>query len=86
MDPATLTGLAAVFALIQQYGPWGLAGVAVFLVLRAWRSGEFLPKSFHDTVVKIKDERYAEALDRYKASQDGLAAWRQNSEAALKTA
>lgn len=86
MDPATVSGLTAVLLLLRDNGPWGLAALVILAVLRVWRSGEFLPKSFVDQVLALKDEQLKELADRYRASQDGLTAWRANSEAALRTA
>jgi hypothetical protein len=56
------------------------------LVLRAWRSGEFLPKSTHDTIVAAATQRYLDLLDRFNHQQTALDLWRSNAERAVKAA
>lgn len=83
MDPATAT---AMVALLSQGGPWAVVVVVLGAVIRVWRSGEFLSKPIHDTIVAATTQRYLDMLERYKASQDGLLAWRENAERATKAA
>jgi hypothetical protein len=86
VDPATGTALVTLIGLLYQYGPWGVAVVVIYGVIRVWRSGEFLPKSTHDQIVATTKVRYEDMLERYKASQDGLLAWRQTAERATSAA
>jgi hypothetical protein len=78
--------LAAVFTLVREFGPLGAVGVGAFFVLRAWRSGEFLPKALHDVIVEGVRQRYADMADRYAAAAAGQAAWREHAERAARAA
>lgn len=86
VEPATATTLVALLAVIREYGPLGLGFVAAFFFLRSWRAGEFLPKATHDAIVEATRQRYLDMLERYKASQDGLLAWRESAERAARGA
>ena len=93
MDPVTVGAISGILQLIEQYGFPAVGVILVFFaargvvqIIRAWRDGLFFPKSFVDQVLALKDERLKELQDRYVASQDGIKAWRANSEAALKAA
>lgn len=53
-------------------------------MLRAWRSGEFLPKSTHDAFLKAAEQRYLDLLDRFNQQQRAIELWRENAERAAK--
>lgn len=86
MDPATVTAIGAILGWIREYGPWGLAVAVIAGVLGVWRSGEFLPKSIHDTIVTATTQRYLDLLDRFNAGQEALKLWREAAERAAKAA
>ena len=58
--------------------------VVLGLVLRAWRSGEFISKPVHDTIVDAVKQRYTDLLDRFENQQEAIKLWRENSERASK--
>ena len=83
VDPASA---AALVALLSQGGPWAVVVVVIGLVLRAWRDGSFISKSVHDQIVVVIKERYADVVDRLKASQEAIEKWREASERAATAA
>lgn len=83
MDPG---GAAALVALLTNGGPWAVVVVVLTLVLRVWRSGEFISKSVHDTIVAATTQRYTDLLDRFNNQQEAIKLWRENSERATKAA
>lgn len=83
MDP---TGAAALVALLTNGGPWAVVVVVLTLVLRAWRSAEFLPKSTHDAFLKAAEQRYLDLLDRFNHQQKAIELWRENAERATRAA
>ena len=83
MDPG---GAAALVALLTNGGPWAVVVVVLTLVLRVWRSGEFVSKAVHDQIVAATTQRYLDLLDRFNNQQEAIKLWRENSERAGKTA
>jgi len=83
VDPASA---AALVALLAQGGPWAVVVVVLGIVLRAWRSGEFIPKPTHDQIVAATTQRYLDLLDRFNNQQTALEKWREQADAAAKTA
>jgi hypothetical protein len=83
VDP---TGAAALVALLTNGGPWAVVVVVLTLVLRVWRSGEFVSKAVHDQIVAATTQRYLDLLDRFNNQQDAIKLWRENSERAARTA
>jgi hypothetical protein len=83
VDP---TGAAALIALLTNGGPWAVVVVVLTLVLRVWRSGEFVSKAVHDQIVAATTQRYLDLLDRFNQQQDAIKLWREQAERAARTA
>ncbi len=83
MDP---TGAAALIALLTNGGPWAVVVVVLGLVLRVWRSGEFISKAVHDTIVAATTQRYLDLLDRFNNQQEAIKLWREQADRAAKNA
>jgi hypothetical protein len=83
VDPG---GAAALVALLTNGGPWAVVVVVLTLVLRVWRSGEFISKSVHDTIVAATTQRYTDLLDRFNNQQEAIKLWRENSSRATAAA
>ena len=83
MDPG---GAAALVALLTNGGPWAVVVVVLTLVLRVWRSGEFVSKAVHDQIVAATTQRYLDLLDRFNNQQEAIKLWRENSERGGKAA
>jgi hypothetical protein len=83
VDPA---GATALVALLTNGGPWAVVVVVLGVVLRAWRSGEFLPKPTHDTIVAAATQRYVDLLDRFNKGQEAIDKWREVAERAANAA
>lgn len=58
--------------------------VVLTLVLRVWRSGEFVSKAVHDQIVQATTQRYLDLLDRFNNQQEAIRLWRENAERAAK--
>jgi hypothetical protein len=85
VEPATIGAITAILGLLYQYGPWGVSVVVLWVVLGVWRTGEFLPKSTHDTIVAATTQRYIDLLDRFNGQQEAIKLWREQAERAIKT-
>jgi hypothetical protein len=83
VDPASA---AALIGLLSQGGQWAVVVVVLGLVLRVWRSGEFISKAVHDTIVASVKQRYDDLLDRLKNAQEAIIEWRKTAETAVVTA
>ena len=83
MDPG---GAAALVALLTNGGPWAVVVVVLSLVLKVWRSGEFVSKAVHDQIVAATTQRYTDLLARFDNQQEAIKLWRENSERAGKAA
>lgn len=60
--------------------------VVVGLLLRTWRSGEFVSKAVHDQIMAATTQRYLDLLDRFNSQQEAIKLWRENAERATKAA
>lgn len=60
--------------------------VVLGVVLRAWRSGEFISKPTHDTIVTATTQRYLDLLDRFNNQQAAIEKWREQAERAARIA
>jgi len=83
VDP---TGAAALIALLTNGGPWAVVVVVLSLVLKVWRSGEFVSKAVHDQIVAATTQRYLDLLDRFNNQQEAIKLWRENSDRAGRAA
>ena len=83
MDPQSA---AALVGLLTNGGPWAVVVVVLGLVLRAWRSGDFISKAVHDAIAAVLRERYNDLLDRLKNAQEAIIEWRTAAERAAKAA
>jgi hypothetical protein len=83
VDPG---GAAALVALLTNGGPWAVVVVVLSLVLKVWRSGEFVSKAVHDQIVAATTQRYTDLLARFDNQQEAIKLWRENSERAGKAA
>lgn len=83
MDPASA---GALVSLLTSGGPWAVVVVVLGIVLRAWRSGEFISKPTHDTIVVATTQRYLDLLDRFNNQQSAIEKWREQAERVSKIA
>lgn len=60
--------------------------VVLGVVLRAWRSGEFVSKAVHDQILAATTQRYTDLLERFNNQQAAIEKWREQAERAAKTA